>query len=52
MIDDPIETAALIAKIKKALPLPALVTGQLAKLYQKEVPGITKVERIQIEDIH
>ncbi len=52
MIDNPLQTQLLMAKLKAALPLPALATPPMLAQLQEQAPALDLSPRCQITQIH
>ena len=52
VIDNPLQAHLLMAKLKAALPLPALATPPMLAQLQEQAPGLDLSPRCQITGIH
>ena len=52
MIDDPVQTAQLMAKLSAALPLPAIATARLLTALEEQAPDLDLPPQCRITDIH
>jgi len=52
VIDNPLQAHLLMAKLKAALPLPAMVTPPMMAQLQEQAPGLDLSPRCQITQIH
>src|SRR4051794_28839014 len=52
MIDNPLQTELLIAKLKGALPLPAIATPPIMAQFQEQAPGLELSSRCRVTAIH
>ncbi len=52
VIDNPLQAHLLMAKLKAALPLPALATPPMLAQLQEQAPSLDLLPRCQITQIH